>query len=159
MRILPPPEPSLAVAFFCAPLVAPVLAIPASVLLPGMYASIFDVLVALPFVVVAALFHAYAGMLLVCLPIIGALKLMRRLDAVRLCSYTTLVGTIAWTCVIAFDASASLSMPDIGRYVLVNAICSFGVSAFFCVLGGVRLWSQARPPVHRRDPGRTRFGT
>jgi len=138
MRVLPPPEPSLASAFFCAPLVAPVLAIPAVSLLPGVYTNVGDLLLVVPFVIVLSLLHAYAGMLLVCLPVMGVLKLTGRFDALRLCFYTTLIGASAWTCLFTEPSSASEST----AFFVVATLCSFGVSAFFCALGGVKLRSR-----------------
>jgi len=133
MRIEPPPEPSPLIAFFSAPLITPVLAIPLAAFLPGMYASGIDILIALPLVVVASLIYGYIGMLAVCLPVMLILRALKRLNALTLCLVTTLVGGALWT-VLMRGASESIS---VSLLFLIGAACSLGVSAFFCALGGL----------------------
>ena len=133
MRIEPPPEPSPLIAFFSAPLITPVLAIPLAAFLPGMYASEIDILITLPFVVVVSLIYGYIGMLLVCLPVMLILHALKRLNTLTLCLVTTLVGGILWTALMrGGPGSASLPLS-----FLVGATCSLGVTVFFCVLGGL----------------------
>lgn len=133
MRIEPPPEPSPLVAFFAAPLISPVLAIPLAAFLPGMYANEIDILIALPFVVVLSLVYGYLGMLAVCLPVMLILRALKWLNALSLCSVTTLIGAILWT---ALMHGGPKPIP-VSLAFLIGAACSLGVTAFFCALGGL----------------------
>ena len=90
-----------------------------------------------------ALVYAYAGMLVVCLPIIAILKLTKRLDALRLCFYTTLTGSAVWTYLFTPDQNFAIAWSPLSILV-IGAACSLGVSAFFCMLGGITIRS-SRP--------------
>ena len=135
MRIEPPPEPSPLVAFFAAPLITPVLAIPLAALLPGMYANEVDTLVALPLVVIFSLVYGYIGMVIVCLPVMLILRALKKLNTLTLCLATTVIGAGLWTALM-YGAPASTRLP-VSVVMLTGAGCSLGVTAFFCVLGGL----------------------
>ncbi len=136
MRIEPPPTPSLTTAFFAAPLITPVVAIPLAALLPGMYSSAFDIVIALPFVIVASLIYGYAGMIVVCLPLMLLLKYFNKLSALTLCASTTVAGSAIWMTMFVVGSTPGPASAH-GRVLLVGAVCSFMVSAFFCILGEV----------------------
>lgn len=140
MRIPPPPEPSLLTAFFCAPLITPIVAIPLVALLPGVYTSEFDMVIALPFVLVLSLIYGYLGMVLVCLPVFLLLLLLKRLNSVRLCLFTTAIGAGVWTCLFGDLSGPAHNDAYLASFV-VGAGCSLGVSAFFCALGGITIRS------------------
>lgn len=133
MRIEAPPEPSPLLAFFAAPLICPVLAIPLAAFLPGMYANEIDLLIALPLVVIASLVYGYLGMLVVCLPVMLILRALKRLNTLTLCSVTTLIGAVLWTGLM-HGAPKPISLP---LALLIGGACSLGVTAFFCALGGL----------------------
>lgn len=134
MRIMPPPGPSILQAIFGAPLVTPIAAIPLVALLPGIYVTELDMVMTVPFVFFFSLICGYLGMFVVCLPIMALLGYTKRLDAIRLCFYTTIVGAIAWTSIVG---SGHSDFPLLARNFIAGAGCSFAVSAFFCVLGGI----------------------
>ncbi len=144
MRILPPPEPSILTAFFCAPLITPILAIPLVALLPGIYNNELEFLILIPFVAFFSLLYGYLGMLLVCLPIILLLRFLERLDATRLCFFTTVVGGGVWAWLFQ-DSPGPEPATYLAKFI-VGAGCSLGVSAFFCLLAGISIHaSRARP--------------
>ena len=120
-------------AFFAAPLVAPLLAIVLAAALPGVYSDGFATVVALPVIVVVALVYGYAGMVLVCLPVYLLLKRLGKLTPARLCFFTTLLGGVAWT----WLQSASLIAWSPVGVLLIGLLASLGVVGFFCLLGGV----------------------
>ena len=142
MKVESLPEPSLLAAFFCAPLVTPLLAIPLIALLPGMYNSEVDLLIALPFVVVFSLVYGYLGMIFICLPVMLLLRFLKKFNAVTLCLCTTAIGASVW--VLLFGDNMPSSEP-VSRLVAfaIGAGCSLGVSVFFCVLGDIRLFNRA----------------
>ncbi len=141
MRIEPLPKPSLTTACFAAPLITPIVAIPVAALLPGMYSSAFDILIALPFVIVASLIYGYAGMIVVCLPLMLLLKYFNKLSALTLCASTTIVGSAIWMTMFVVGSTPESASAHV-RVLLVGAVCSFAVSAFFCILGEIpwRRW-------------------
>lgn len=136
MRIDPLPKLSLTSAFFGAPLVTPVLAIPLVALLPDVYSSAFDVLLFLPFVVVLSLVYGYAGMLLVCLPLMVLLKHFGKLSSLTLCASTTVAGTALWM-TLFIGARTPDPASHTARFLLVGALCSLGVSACFSILAEI----------------------
>lgn len=135
MRVIPPPEPSIFLAFFAAPLITPILAIPLVGIIPGVYTSQWDPIILLPFVAVISLVWGYLGMIFVCLPILALLKWAKKLDGIRLCFYTTTLGAIVWTYLAGHEGDSGFS--DLVRAFAVGSGCSFGVCAFFCSLGGI----------------------
>lgn len=129
------PNASILQAAFAAPAVAPVIAIPLVSLLPGAYASPVLTLVAIPFTIVLAILFGYLGMFLVCLPLYALLQLANRLRAIRLCSYTTLLGTGLW--VLFWQWGGSLNNDSLATYAIIGAASSLAVVASFCWLAGI----------------------
>ena len=140
MRILQPEEPSLLVAFFSAPLITPVIAIPLVGLLPLMYQDELDMLISLPFVVILSLIYGYLGMIFVCLPVMIVLHLIKRFNALTICLATTLLGAGIWTYLFHEMPGPERKFTTLFTFV-VGAGCSLGVSAFFCLLGGITIRS------------------
>ena len=140
MRILQPEEPSLLVAFFSAPLITPVVAIPLAGLLPLIYQNELDLLITLPFVVAFSLIYGYLGMIFVCLPVMILLHLMKRFNAFTICLATTLIGASIWTYLFHDIPGPERKFTPIFTFI-VGAGCSLGVSAFFCLLGGITIRS------------------
>ena len=138
MRIEPLPEPSIVQAFFCAPLITPFLAFPLAALHPAIYGNVFSLLLALPFVVVISLILGYLGQALICFPIFLLLKRINKLNAVRLCSYTTAFGAGLFTCLFGHEREFSNFANLVGHFT-IGAGCSFGVCAFFCLLADITL--------------------
>jgi hypothetical protein len=132
MRIIPPPEPSVVEAAYVAPLVTPIVAIPATAIfltsaVDGGYLSI-----AIPFIIVFSLIFGYLGMFLVCLPIAALLDHFKKLDAIRLCFYTCAVGTAAWAYMTNDHHQPVINSAAAGF------VCSLAVTALFCYLYGIR---------------------
>lgn len=147
MRVLPPPEPSPLTAFFCAPLVTPVLAVPLAAFLPNLYSNEFDLLVVGPFVAIFSLIYGYLGMIFVCLPVILVLRYLRKLNSVTLYVLTTAIGATVFA--LLFH---DLSGPEPNGFWAVFAVgagCSFGVTTFFCLLSGITIRSSRTRPASR----------
>jgi hypothetical protein len=144
MRVMAPPEPSIVQSAFAAPLIAPILAIPLVLVSfsSSGSADAFNIVLALPFIVVLSLFFGYLGMLTICLPILALLNYFKKLNAVRLCFYTTAVGASAWAWLFHFGQLSDF--PAMAQSFFVGAGCSLGVSAFFCVLAGIKVRSIRR---------------
>ena len=139
----PPPEPSPLVAFFCAPLITPVLAIPLVGLLPGVYTDAGYLLLSLPFVIILSLIFGYIGMATVCLPILLSLHFMKRLNALTLCTLTALIGGTLWAFLFHDMPGPEQKTAYVASFI-VGAGCSLGVSAFFCALSGITIRSSRR---------------
>lgn len=140
MRIEPLPEPSIVQSFFCAPLITPFLALPLAALLPGF--DVFSLLLALPLVIVISLVFGYLGLALICLPTFLVLRYFNKLNAVRLCFYTTVFGAGAFSYLFGHGPEFSDYQNLVVNFT-VGAGCSFGVCAFFCVLAGITLKKDA----------------
>ena len=138
MRMPQPEEPSIPRAFFCAPLVTPILAIVSTALLPGVYSTELDILIALPIIVVLSLIYGYLGMLLVCLPIMMLLRRIGRLNLILLCFLTAIGGATIWAIWCAYGWGPAFSP---ARQFVLGFICSLGTSALFCFLGGITVRS------------------
>lgn len=149
MRILPPPEPSMLTAFFCAPLITPILAIPLVALLPGIYNNEIDLLITLPFVIIISLLYGYLGMVLICLPVMLLLRFLKRLNALSLCLCTAVIGASVWT--LLFGDMPGPNATLLLRTFLTGFGCSLGVSAFFCVLGGITIRSSRAQSAVRAE--------
>ncbi len=140
MRIPPPPEPSPLVAFFSAPLITPVLAIPLVGLLPGIYTDAGNLLLSLPFVIIFSLMFGYIGMIAVCLPVLLALRLVKRLNALTLCTLTSLIGGTLFALRFHDMPGSEPGTAYVTSFV-VGTGCSLGVSALFCALSGITIRS------------------
>lgn len=128
------------VSALAAPLVTPVVALPLMWLLPARLDEV-DLLMATFFGFVFSLAYGYVGMLLICLPLFALLGKLRRLDAIRLCLGTTLLGAVAFTWVLSPEPP---TVPALLRIFFFNAACSLAVCAFFCVLAEIRIRPLAR---------------
>jgi hypothetical protein len=134
MQDIPPSKPSMIEALLAAPAITPILAVPLVGILPDVYTAWWDLIIFLPFVAIISLVWGYLGMIFVCAPILALLRRAKKLDAIRLCFYTTLLGGTVWTYLGAYS-----ELPDLARAFTVGAGCSFGVCAFFCLLSGISI--------------------
>ena len=80
----------------------------------------------------------YVGMLLICAPITAALIHFDKLNAIRVCVYTTIAGSAAWT---ALFWDTSRPVRSLLPHIAVGVGCSFGVALVFCVVGGITIRS------------------
>ena len=138
MRIIPPPETTLLQAAGIAPISTPIFAVPLSALLPDLYTSADDFFLIAPITLFVSFVFGYAGMFLICAPITAALTFFGKLNAIRVCMYTTLAGSAAWTSLFwrAEEPFRAL-LPNIA----VGGGCSLGVSIIFCIVGGITIRS------------------
>ena len=136
------PNASILQAALAAPAVTPVIAIPLVSLLPGVYASPVIVLITIPVTFVLAILFGYLGMAVVCLPLYALLRRANQLRAIRLCSYTTVLGTVLW--VLFWQWGESMASDTLTTYVVIGATCSLAVAASFCWLAGITIRPSGR---------------
>ena len=134
MRIIPPPETTLWQSAAIAPIATPVFAIPLISLLPGLYTSADDFFLVVPIAFFVSFLFGYLGMFLICVPIAATLTHFGKLNAIRVCMYTTIAGAAAWT-TIFWDRGERLD--SLIPHIAVGGGCSLGVSLVFCIVGGV----------------------
>ena len=138
MRIIPPPETTLWQAAAIAPISTPIFAIPLISLLPGLYSSGGDFTLVATVAFFVSFVFGYLGMFLICVPIAAALTFLKKLNAVRVCVYTTMAGGAAWTA-LYWDAAEPFR--SLFLTIAVGAGCSLGVSMVFCIVGGITIRS------------------
>lgn len=142
-RVFPQLEdPSPDELAFAAPLFTPLFALTGlGVSLPGPFTS-FDLALLSPLVAIVSVAFGYVGLLFICIPVMALLYWARRLDAVRLCFFTTLLGGGLWTAWSASVSAQSSAAQDLFSTLFVGSWCSFGVTAVFCALGKIPLRAQ-----------------
>lgn len=141
-RFLQSEGPSPDELAFAAPLFTPLFALLGlGVTLPEPL-TLFDLALLLPVMAIVSVFIGYIGLLFICIPVMALLFWARRLDAVRLCFFTTVIGAGLWTATSMFGGGRPPESQDLFSPLLMGGLCSLGVTAVFCVLGRIPL--QAR---------------
>lgn len=127
---------------FAAPLFTPLFALTGlGISSPGPFTS-FDLALLSPLVAIVSVAFGYIGLLFICIPVMALLYWARRLDAVRLCLFTTLLGGGLWAAWSASASAQSSEAHDLYSQLFVGGWCSFGVTAVFCALGKIPLRAQ-----------------
>ncbi len=129
---------------FAAPLFTPLFALtglPFSLTAPFTW---FEFALMSPLVAIVSVAFGYIGLLFICIPVMALLYWARRLDAVRLCFFTTLLGGGLWTAWSVFGTPQQPELPDVFSQLFVGSWCSLGVTAVFCALGKIPLRAQRK---------------
>jgi hypothetical protein len=122
---------------FAAPLFTPLFSLLGfGITLPGSLTP-FDLALVLPAIAIVSVVVGYVGLFFVCIPVMALLLWARRLDAVRLCLYTTMLGAELWAACSVYGRSSLVEWPELLSALSVGAFCSFGVTAAFCLLGKI----------------------
>ncbi len=129
---------------FAAPLFTPVFALISIGVSPSGPLNAFDLLLAFPLLAVVSVAFGYIGLLLIGIPVMALLIWAQRLDALRLCGYTTLLGMGLWAAWAVHTALWPPALQDLLSYLFVGGLCSFGVMAVFCALGKIPLRAQRK---------------
>ncbi|GEM_PF-1284479 len=132
---------------FAAPLFTPVFALISIGVSPSGPLNAFDLLLAFPLLAVVSVAFGYIGLLLIGIPVMALLIWAQRLDALRLCGYTTLLGMGLlgmglWAAWAVHTALWPPALEDLLADLFVGGLCSFGVMAVFCALGKIPLRAQ-----------------
>ena len=97
-----------------------------------------------PLVAIVSVALGYIGLLFVCIPVMVLLYWTRRLDAIRLCFFTTLLGGGLWTAWSVLGGAQQPESADVFSQLFVGSWCSFGVTAVFCALGNIPFRAQMK---------------
>ena len=111
---------------------------PTDLVTSGLYSSAGDFTLVATVAFFVSFIFGYLGMFLICVPIAAALTYLEKLNAVRVCVYTTMAGGAAWTA-LYWDAAEPLR--SLFPTIAVGAGCSLGVSMVFCIVGGITIRS------------------
>ena len=124
-------------AALVAPLVTPIIALPALAWFSNLGTAGGYFYIAIPVVLAFSVAFGYVGMLFVCLPLVAVLTLLKRLSAPILCGLTSVVGACLWAW---FELNP---MQPVGNSLVVGFLCSLGVAMVFCYLAGIGMRARA----------------